>query len=232
MIGCKRVLAVIPARGGSKRLPKKNVLPLNGKPLIAWTIDAALEALSVDRVLVTTDCAEIAEVAMRHGAEVPFLRPAHLADDTSSTNDVLMHLVNNLADDDFDIVLVLQPTSPLRTSQDIDEALQRFGTDEVDGVVTVCECEHSPMWSNTLPADQNLGDFIRSEIKDKRSQDLPQYYRLNGALYAFAKDAFIKAGGIHYSEKVFAHSMPIARSIDIDHQLDFELAEFMMHKGA
>ena len=228
MIGNKRVLAVIPARGGSKRLPKKNVLPLNGKPLIAWTINAALDAQAVDRVVVTTDCAEIAIVAKQYGADVPFLRPAHLSDDTASTNDVLLHLVGSLVDDDFDILVVLQPTSPLRTSQDIDEALQRFESDTVDGVVSVCECEHSPMWSNVLPESQHLGAFIRSEVVKKRSQDLPQYYRLNGAVYAFCKEAFIEAGGIHYSDRVFAHCMPIAHSIDIDHQLDFQLAEFML----
>jgi len=230
MIKGKKVLAIIPARGGSKRLPRKNVLPLQGKPLIAWSIDAGLNSNYVDRVVVSTDCNEIAEISKQYGADVPFMRPEDIAGDTATTDSVILHMIDMLSSTEaFDIIVILQPTSPLRRSTDIDEALEMLDAKQGNGVVSVCECEHSPLWSNIIPTDGNMGSFIREDIKGKRSQDLPSYYRLNGAVYAFTTDALIANQGINYTDSVFSIEMPTLRSVDIDHELDFKLAEVILN---
>lgn len=231
MIHGKKVLAIIPARGGSKRLPRKNVLPLQDKPLIAWSIDAGLQSRYIDRVVVSTDCDEIAQIAIEYGADVPFMRPAEIAGDTASTDSVLLHLLASLSSDSqVDIVVVLQPTSPLRTAEDIDLVLELLIEKQAEGVVSVCECAHSPFWSNSLPSDGNMGAFIRDDVKGKRSQDLPTCYRLNGAVYAFTADALIANRGIGYTKSVFSFEMPALRSVDIDHELDFKLAEVILNQ--
>lgn len=228
MINGKKIIAIIPARGGSKRLPRKNVLPLNGKPLIAWSIDAALESKYVDKVIVSTDCHEIAKISTEYGASVPFMRPESIAGDTATTNSVILHALEQYSNE-YDIAVILQPTSPLRIFSDIDNALEMLLSKNADGVVSVCECEHSPLWSNSLPSDGNMGAFIREDIKGKRSQDLPNYYRLNGAVYTFTTTALIANQGINYTDSVFSIEMPTLRSVDIDHELDFKLAEVILN---
>lgn len=232
MINNKRVLAIIPARGGSKRLPKKNILPLGGNPLISWSIEAGLKSEYVDSVIVSTDCYEIADISKNYGADVPFMRPADIAGDYASTNSVILHAINTLSQTDvFDIIVILQPTSPLRLSTDIDNALEMLELKKSDGVVSVCECEHSPLWSNVIPKDGNLGKFIDEGIQSKRSQDLPTYYRLNGAIYAFTTESLIKNQGIAFTDSVFSIEMPTLRSIDIDHELDFKLAQVILNSS-
>lgn len=229
MINGKKVLAIIPARGGSKRLPRKNVLPLNGKPLIAWSIDAGLQSQYIDRIMVSTDCQEIEMVATEYGAESPFLRPDDIAGDLASTDSVILHFIEAVSEQfKADIIVILQPTSPLRLSSDIDNALELLIEKNADGVVSVCECEHSPFWSNTLPEDGNMSAFIKEDVKGKRSQDLPNCYRLNGAVYAFTTESIIQKQGISYAENVFSVEMPTIRSVDIDHALDFKLAEVIL----
>lgn len=230
MIDNKRVLALIPARGGSKRLPGKNIAILGNKPLIAWSIDAAKESQYVDHVIVSTDDEEIARVSRECGAHIPFLRPACLAEDTSTSNDVILHALNELTDQ-FDIVILLQPTSPLRTAMQIDSAIEVLEGEDVDGVVSVCECEHSPLWSNVLPEGGNMGGFIRPEVLGKRSQDLPKFYRLNGAIYAYKCSSLIANGGIHYSDAVYAYKMPQESSVDIDTHHDFKIASSLIRKS-
>ena len=185
MLKNSRVVALIPARAGSKRLINKNLLLLVGKPLIAWTIEAALYSPEIDDVVVSTDSIDIKQVAIEFGASVPFMRPNVLAHDTATTDDVLMHAIEVLKLTPSDVIVLLQPTSPLRDYEDIANALSQFNDENVQGVVSVCECEHSPMWSNTLPENMQMGSFIKPEIAGKRSQDLPRYYRLNGAIYAY-----------------------------------------------
>jgi CMP-N,N'-diacetyllegionaminic acid synthase len=229
MIKGKKVLAVIPARGGSNRLPRKNVLPLQGKPLIAWTILAGLNSKYIDRVVVSTDSDEIAGVSRKYGADVPFMRPQALSDDTATTDSVILHILDELSSQDlYDIIIVLQPTSPLRTVMDIDNSLEMLQMKQADGVVSVCECEHSPFWSNTIPENGNMGAFIKDDIKGKRSQDLPSCYRLNGAIYVFTTSSIILNKGIRYTRNVFSMVMPALRSVDIDHELDFRLAEVIL----
>jgi len=225
MLSRHKVIALIPARSGSKRLPNKNILPLAGVPLIAWSINAAKASTYVDRIVVSTDCANIASLAEEYGAESPFIRPKSLSEDTSSTFDVILHTITALNLTGEDILLLLQPTSPLRTAAHIDGALFRLEEKVADGVVSVTPCSHSPLWFNTLPEDGSMNDFIRSEIRGVRSQDLPQFYRLNGAIYAFKVSSLLKNKSIHYSKNVFSYVMPENCSLDIDTEIDFKICE-------
>jgi CMP-N-acetylneuraminic acid synthetase len=224
MFNGKKILAIITARGGSKRLPNKNVLPLSDKPLIQWSIESALESKYVDTCIVSTDSTKIAEISKNAGAAVPFIRPLELANDTASSFDVIVHAMNNCESHDY--ILLLQPTSPLRTAIDIDNAIEAI-TKNVKAVVSVCETEHSPLWANTLPKDLSMRDFIRPEIKNKRSQDLDTYYRLNGAIYIGEPGYFKKNKGFFGHETV-ASIMTTENSIDIDTQLDFDFANFIL----
>ncbi|EPA5447435.1 TPA: acylneuraminate cytidylyltransferase family protein [Vibrio cholerae] len=225
-----KILAITPARGGSKRLPSKNIKHLNGKPLIQWTIDAALSVREITRVMVTTDCEVIAEIAKQAGAEVPFLRPPELATDTSSSTDVIRHALDfyRAQDEEFDFVLLLQPTSPIRSADDIRFAIEQLKANEADAVVSVCPCDHSPLWANTLPDDRSMADFIRHEVSQLRSQDLPDYYRINGAIYLTRVDRFYQENSLFLSSNIFAYVMDNESSVDIDHELDFLIAETVL----
>ncbi len=229
MISGQRVLALIPARGGSKRLPRKNVRLLNGKPLIGWTIDAARGSRYVDDVFISTDDQEIADAAWEHGIDVPELRCAELASDSATAESVLADVLKRY-ESKVDIVVLLQPTSPLRTHVHIDEALELFVSKKAHSVASVTQCEHSPLWANTLPEDGSMKNFIRPEAL-RRSQDLPSYYRLNGAIYAFDAKQFMQNERIQYTSKSFSYVMDNHVSLDIDNQIDFDMAEFFMHKA-
>lgn len=228
MLGKNRVIAIVPARAGSKRLPGKNVKLLGGKPLICWTIESALGSKYVDEVVVNTDCLEIASLVRKYERILAYIRPPELANDTATTNSVILDYISaaNLSKDT--IVALLQPTSPFRTSEDIDGAIELLLKKNADGVVSVCECEHCPMWSNTLPKDRNLSGFIRQELVDCRSQDVPTFYRLNGALYIFKVNSLQANKGIHYSKFVYAYPMDKERSVDIDTKGDFLFANYLL----
>ncbi len=221
-------LAIIPARAGSKRLPDKNILQLSGKPLIAWTIEAAIKANIFDKIIVSTDSERIKNISEQYGAEVPFIRPEALANDTARTIDVIFHAIKFYEQQNikFDYITLLQPTSPLRTSEHIKAAFELID-EETKAVVSVCETEHNPLWSNTLPENLNMKNFIKPEIKNLRSQDLPVYYRLNGAIY-IAQTLYLieNQGFIGKSTKAFI--MPQKYSIDIDTKLDFAFCEFFI----
>lgn len=232
MINGKSVLAIIPARGGSKGLPGKNIKELCGKPLIAWTIEQAKSCGNIDRVVVSTDDESIAEVAKKYGAEVPFMRPEELASDTASTIDVIFHAINWLKEhEDYrpEYILLLQPTSPLRSGEDINGAIQILKDKDARAVVSVCETDHHPWWSNILSEDGNMKDFLRPEILNKRRQDLPVFYRLNGAIYLSDTDYLYEYNGF-LGPDTFAYKMPKERSIDIDSAMDFKLAEFLLEE--
>ncbi|EHD0094493.1 acylneuraminate cytidylyltransferase family protein [Vibrio vulnificus] len=225
-----KILAITPARGGSKRLPGKNIKNLNGKPLIQWTIDAALAVPEIARVMVTTDCDEIADIAKQAGAEVPFIRPPELATDTSSSTDVIRHALDfyRAQGEEFDFVLLLQPTSPIRSADDIRHAIEQLKAHTADAVVSVCPCDHSPLWANTLPDDRSMADFIRHEVSQLRSQDLPDYYRINGAIYLTKVSRFYQENSLFLSSNIFAYVMDNESSVDIDHELDFLIAETVL----
>ncbi len=222
------MLAIIPARGGSKGLPGKNIKKLNGKPLIAYTIEAALKAVSIGRVIVSTDSEEIAEVAIEYGAEVPFLRPAFLAEDDSLAIDNYQYTIDQY-EKDFNVNVnefcVLQPTSPLRLSSDIDGAVKLFHENNADSVISFCEEHHPVKWHKFLEHDGRLTEVFSDKTLRNR-QDLRPTYFPNGAIYIF-KSSLIKLG-LYYSDKTYSYVMPRNRSVDIDVLDDFKLTEFLM----
>jgi len=220
-------IAIIPARGGSKRLPGKNLLALAGKPLIAWTIEAAIGSGIFDRVVVSTDDQQIAKVATQYGAEVPFLRPAGLATDTTPTIDVLIHAIQELSVNDrirWSHLACLQPTSPLRTADNIRQAAELLEAKSADAVISVCQTEHSPLWANTLPENLSLTGFIPEQVQKTPSQQLPVYYRLNGAIYFCQIERMLNEQTLFLPTSAFAYVMSREDSIDVDDPIDFELA--------
>ena len=224
-------IAIIPARGGSKRLPGKNIKLLGGKPLIAWTIEAAIKSNIFDHIFVSTDSEEIASVSRDYGAKVPFLRPAELSSDTATTNDVVTHLISWFEKEysqEVSNIAILQPTSPLRNAQHIQEAFKVMEMKRAKAVISVCELEHPIQFCNQLGVDGAMDGFI--ELGDmKRTQDLDSTYRLNGAIYIF-DNTYVGRMNDLYSEGTFAYIMDSKSSIDIDTQDDFELAEFFVNK--
>ncbi|WP_405077686.1 cytidylyltransferase domain-containing protein [Pectobacterium versatile] len=222
----KSTLAIIPARGGSKRLPRKNVKILHGKPLIAWTIDAALSAKTVDDVIVSTDNDEIASVARQYGAQVPFIRPASLASDTATTEDVIRHAVDFMSERyHYDKIIILQPTSPLRTAENIDEANLFFDSKNANAVVSVTECEHNPNWINRLDDTLSLNNFLKPKLFQPG-----EYYRLNGAIYIIRKELY-NDFSVFYKEGSFAYIMNRESSVDIDKEDDFNYASFILYSN-
>ena len=225
------MLAVITARGGSKGVPGKNIKQLAGQPLIAYTIRAAIDSGIFQKVIVSTDSREIADVALNYGAEVPFLRPADISGDMVSSDDVILHALSFYQQQgiNFDEVCKLQPTSPFRNSGHLKDAYQLFYRKKADFLVSVCECEHSPLWSGVLGDDLRLDDFIPEEVKRACRQELPAYYRLNGAIYMGKTDKFCTNKNF-LGKNCIAYIMEQKESIDIDTQMDFELAEFFLKK--
>jgi CMP-N-acetylneuraminic acid synthetase len=221
----KTFLAIIPARGGSKRLPRKNVLDINGKPLIAWSIEAGKESIYIDDVVVTSDDDEILEIAQKFKAKT-IKRPDSLATDTSTTHDAITHTLDNI--EDYDYVVLLQPTSPLRNAKHIDEAIRLLEEKKADAIVSVCEMEHSPLWSNTLDDTLSMEDFMKEEILNKRSQDLEIYFRLNGAIYICKTKKLLEEKSFFLKKYIYAYLMDKSSSIDIDTKFDFKMASCMM----
>lgn len=220
-----QVLAVITARGGSKGLPHKNILPLAGRPLVGWTVAAARAARCVGRVVLSTDDHRIAEAARSEGAEVPFMRPAELATDTASSLDVLRHAVEQCPGHEF--VLLLQPTSPLRTAGDIDAAFSLMQETGAPSCVSVCSVEESPWLMYRQGKDGCLERLLPEPETGQRRQDLPPLYRLNGAVYLARTDWFLANRRLIGAGTV-GHVMPPERSIDIDSQADFDQAEVLL----
>ena len=221
----KTFLVIIPARGGSKRLPRKNLLDLCGKPLIAWSIEAALKSKYISKVIVSSDDEEILNIAKEYKADF-IKRPDELASDTATTFDALKHTLENV--EKYDYVVLLQPTSPLRTEKHIDEAIELLKEKNADAIISVCEMEHSPLWSNTLDEDLNMSNFLRDEVLNKRSQDLPKYYRLNGAIYIWKTDKLLQNESFFLKENIYAYKMNKKDSVDIDEEIDFIIAEKLM----
>ena len=223
----KTFLAIIPARGGSKRLPRKNVLDLNGKPLIAYSIEAGLDSSYIDKVVVTSDDDEILTISKKYGA-VTINRPNELASDTATTFDAIKHTVDNC--EKYDYIVLLQPTSPLRNEKHIDEAVELLESKKSNAVVSVCEMEHSPLWSNTLDESLSMAGFFKSEVVDIRSQDLDKYYRLNGAIYICKTEKLLEEKSFFLKENIYAYVMDRENSIDIDEEIDFKIAEVILNK--
>ena len=221
---------IIPARGGSKAIPRKNLAPLNGKPLIAYTILAAREAQSLSEFIVSTDDEEIAAVAREWGAEVPFMRPAHLAADDTPTVDVLRHAVRWLADHGrgAPLTVLLQPTSPLRTAADIDATVRTLIETGADSAFTVCEADTPAEWLLRVNGDRarQLLEGGRAHFSTPR-QLLPPTYRQNGAVEVYRTERLL-AGQDMYGDDMRVVVMSREDSIDIDERLDLERAEAVL----
>lgn len=225
----KKILAIIPARGGSKGLPRKNIKKLKGIPLIAYTINAARECEYVDRVVVSTDDEEIADVSRRFGADVPCLRPSELAEDTTPTIDAILHMINYLKENEgysAEYILLLQCTSPLRNSNHIREGISKLMNSDAEALISVCEAEVNPYWTKVFDGDK-LKSFIDNGVSINRRQDLPDVYRLNGAMYLIKTDVLIRKRTFQ-PENLIGYIMDHKSSVDIDTELDFKIAEVIM----
>ena len=229
-----RVLGLIPARGGSKSVPGKNIAPLAGRPLLTYTVAAAAAATRLDRVILSTDDEGIAEVGRAAGVEVPFLRPAALADDAAPTLGVVRHALDFLEaeeDDCPDAVCLLQPTAPLREGRHIDEAIALLITEDADSVVSVCPVPHQyhAGFSFKIEAGR-LAPFLADGLRYTRRQDLPELFTRNGAIYV-TRRAVIRGGSL-YGERCLPYRMAPEVSVNIDSPLDFLLAEALLTQRA
>ena len=221
------ICGVIPARGGSRGLVGKNIKPFRGQPLICHTIEAGRRSAVLDRLIVSTDDAAIADVARASGAEVPFMRPADLARDDTPTLPVVQHLVHWLEErgERVEAVVILQPTSPLRDASWIVAAVEKFRETGADAVTTVTAAEENPYWLQRLEGER-LHPFLPEGLAIGRRQDLPPLYKLNGAVYVTRRDVLLGEGRILGAD-TRALVRPRHQSIDIDDALEFRLAEFI-----
>ncbi|MCI8507165.1 MAG: acylneuraminate cytidylyltransferase family protein [Lachnospiraceae bacterium] len=225
------MIAVIPARGGSKGLCRKNIKLLLGKPMIAYTIEAARDAGIFERIIVSTDDDEIADTALMYEAEVPFIRPESLSGDSISSDDVVLHVLDYFKDKDINYseVCKLQPTSPLRTAGHLTEAYHIFKENNCNYVVSVCECEHSPLWCGTIGSDGSMDSFLEERYKRACRQQMDMFYRLNGAIY-MGKTETYRYDRSFFGKGCRAYIMEKKDSIDIDDLFDFQIAEMIMSR--
>jgi CMP-N,N'-diacetyllegionaminic acid synthase len=230
MLKNKKVLGVIPARGGSKRLSKKNIFSIGGKPLIYWTIHAAKESRIIDHVVLTTDELEIAEIAKEFDIDEVIIRPPEIAQDSSTTTAAVHHVLRNLKPktDDYEYVTVLQPTSPLRTERHIDEAFRLLEKKGAAGLVSVAPLDHPIEWAGYLSEDGFLDSFIRDTKLNLRSQECNQAYRVNGAIYIVHTERFLDEETLFLSNNMIAYIMKKEDSVDIDDRSDAEFAHWQI----
>lgn len=222
-----KILAIIPARKGSKGIPSKNTKLICKKPLVTWTIEAAQKSKYINKIIVSTDCQKVKAIAESYNINVPRLRPDNLSTDSASSDDVIKHELKERKN--FDIVCMLQPTSPLRDFKDIDEAFEKFFKLNANALVSVCKDNHSPYWSFEIN-----GSYLKTLFPDKkinkRRQELPETYKLNGAIY-IARIDFYRKNSSFLSNKTIPYIMPFNKSIDIDTNEDFNIAEKTLAKG-
>lgn len=224
-------IAIIPARSGSKGLKNKNIKELCGKPLLAYSILSALESNMFTKVFVSTDSESYADIARQYGAEVPFLRSDENSSDIASSWDTVREVLLRLEQegDYYDTVCLLQPTSPLRTGADIIGAYELYCQKDAKAVVSVSKTKHSPLISNTLDESLCMGDFLSKKFFQTPRQLLPQYYIINGAVYIINKEYLFSSNNI-YGDECFAYVMDENRSVDIDDEVDFVIAEYLLEK--
>ena len=227
MIAGKSVLAIIPARGGSKGVPRKNIREVGGKPLIAWTIEEAKKSQYIDRLILSSEDAEIIAVAMQWGCEVPFARPLELAKDNTPGIEPIIHALETLQEK-YDYVVLLQPTSPLRTVGDIDNCLEFIITQGSMSCVSVTEPDKSPYWMYNMAGNGHVLEPLLPQDKEAaRRQELPVVYALNGAVYVNSCQQLIRDSKF-VGEGTIGYVMPKERSIDIDTEWDFQLLNYIL----
>lgn len=218
-----KILAIIPARGGSKGVPRKNIRDLAGKPLIAWTIEEAKKSRYIDRLILSSEDDEIIEVAKQYGCEVPFKRPLELAQDDTPGIEPVLHAIEQCPG--YDYVVLLQPTSPLRTAEDIDGCIEKLLNSDADFCVSVTEPEKSPYWMYTLEGERMVPLLPQEELVVRR-QDLPKVYALNGAVYVGNIMEIIETKNF-LTKSTLGYVMSKENSIDIDTEIDFKLCNLI-----
>lgn len=223
------MIAIIPARGGSKGLPKKNIKVLHGKPLISYTIDAAKKSKYITDIIVSTDDQKIAEIAALNGVICPFLRPDELASDDAMAVDNYIYTIEKLNKEygyEIEDFIVLQPTSPLRSSDDIDEAISMFIDKDADSVISYVEESHPVVWHKYIDKNAKFENIFNETLANR--QDNRVSYYPNGAIMVFKFSLIMSRE--YYSDKSYAYIMPKNRSVDIDYIDDFEYAEYLLGK--
>ena len=193
--------------------------------MIAYSIEAGLDSSYIDKVVVTSDDDEVLTISKKYGA-VTINRPDELASDAATTFDAIKHAVDNY--EKYDYIVLLQPTSPLRDRDHIDKAIELLESKNADAVVSVCKMDHSPLWSNTINDSLSMTGFLKDEVLNKRSQDLKEYYSLNGAIYICDTKKLLKEKSFFLKESIFAYKMDRKSSIDIDKEIDFKIAEYLL----
>lgn len=222
----EKILAIIPARSGSKGLKDKNIKMMNGKPMIAYTIEAAQNSKIFEDIIISTDSEKYAEIAKKYGGSVPCLRDKKLANDNAKSSDVILDILNRV-EKKYDSFIMLQPTSPLRTEKNIIEAYKMYLEKKANSVVSVCEMEHSPLGVNTLNEEKRMDSFLKGIAVNRNRQELETYYRINGALYIANVEYFKRYQDFYYKDS-YAYIMEKENSIDIDDELDFKIAEYLI----
>lgn len=226
------ILAIVPARGGSKGLPGKNIKMLNGKPMIHYTIEEAQKSKYINRLILSTDSKEIANVCRPTGIEIPFMRPPELATDTALAIDNYEYTLKKMKEEfgfTADVLVVLQPTSPLRTVEDIDNAIAMYIDRKADSVIGLCETPHPINWTRRVDSEGKISDYLKERISHANRQELEVLYIPNGVIFVLNVNLFL-AHKIYYFNNTYAYIMPKERSVDIDDQLDFDLAELILKK--
>ena len=224
-----RAIAIIPARSGSKGLKDKNIKELNGKPMMAYTIEAANNSGIFDCVHVSTDSEKYADIARKYGANVPFLRSDELSGDNASSWDVVRYVLHMYSNSgvEYDLFALLQPTSPLRTAEDIKNAYNIYMEKNAKAIVSVCETDHPPIFSDVIAEDGSMKGFVKKEYRDLPRQAIPKYYRVNGGIYLVNKSCLDDIVSL-YDNECYAYIMDRESSIDIDSNIDFLVAETLM----
>jgi CMP-N,N'-diacetyllegionaminic acid synthase len=229
VINGQSVLAIVPARGGSKGLPGKNIHPVGGRPLIGWSFAAASQSRFVDRCILSSDDAEIIAVARKLGCDVPFVRPSALAGDEARIEDAVIHSLDSLREI-YDLVVLLQPTSPLRTAEDIDSCIEQSIARDAPSAVSVCLQAKSPYWMYEIGGDQRLVPILPPRADGYRRQNLPPIFALNGAVYVSRVPVFRSIRKFVTAETI-AYVMPPERSVDVDTVLDMALVSILLDKA-
>ena len=227
-----RNIAIIPARSGSKGLGDKNIIDLNGKPLMYYTIKAALDSGCFDEVMVSTDSEKYADIARKYGADIPFLRTVNTSTDEADSWSVVREVLSGYEkfEKQYDYVALLQPTSPLRNADDICNAFAKMDDDKANAVVSITEVEHPVQWCFTLKADNMLDEFAKSPYNRMRRQELDKYYRENGAVYIVDTKKIMDKEYDFYADRCVGYIMSQENSVDIDTESDLFVAETMLKK--
>lgn len=228
-----KIIAIIPARSGSKGLPDKNIKIVCGRPLIDYTIKAAIDSECFETIMVSTDSKRYAEIAMECGADVPFMRSNTTSGDAAGSWDVVREILKKYEEMGmiYDYVALLQPTSPLRSAKDIKAAVRMLDMEDVNSVVSVTETEHPIQWCFPLPTDCSMSEYAKSPYNNVRRQELKKHYQENGAIYLVSANKILSNNYNLYKDKCYAYIMPRERSIDIDTKMDLIILEAIISES-